>query len=279
MRAFLSHSSADKDFVDLVSKQLGRQFCVYDIYEFETGKDFRKAIRSALEKSAIFVLFASKEALMSTWVKFEENEAELLAMKGSIRRPLVFLMNDGTTHQDLPEWLKRSRVRPITSPRAVAREIVFHLQELLLEKQQPLFVGRRKELEVAENALLSYEENGPKRFFILFGLSGIGRRTLTKKISENLLSLEKSIVVRVEEGDNVNDIAAKFAEQAEIYSNLSELKKLVKDIEKAPEIVVLDRLEKNTRILIGNGELPVLFDKGGLFGYHLSNSISHCRYS
>lgn len=264
MRAFLSHSSTDKEFVESVSKQLGRQFCVFDTYEFRTGLDFREAIRTALEKSSLFVLFASKTSLKSTWVKFEENEAELMSIKGGIRRPLVFLINDGTSHKGLPEWLKRSRVRPITSPRAVAREIIFHLQELMREKQQPLFVGRRKELEEAENRLLSYDENGPKRIFLLFGLSGIGRRTFARKISVNFLSFEKIIVFRTEEGDNINDIAVKFAEQAEVYSNLNQLKTLVEEIEKSTEDEALDRIKKDTEILIGNGELPVLFDVGGL---------------
>jgi hypothetical protein len=60
MRAFLSHSSADKPFVEAVARELGRQFCAFDQNEFETGEDFRNAIRKALDTSDLFVLFASK---------------------------------------------------------------------------------------------------------------------------------------------------------------------------------------------------------------------------
>jgi hypothetical protein len=37
MKAFLSHSSKDKQFVTAVAKELGRQFCVFDEQVFETG--------------------------------------------------------------------------------------------------------------------------------------------------------------------------------------------------------------------------------------------------
>jgi tetratricopeptide (TPR) repeat protein len=264
MRAFLSHSSEDKSFVTLVANQLGRQFCVYDTFEFRTGDDFRKAIRTALEKSAIFVLFASQKALESAWVKFEENEAELLSIKGSIMRPLVFLMNDGTTHQDLPEWLKRSRVRTANSPKAVAREVIFHLQDLMREKQQPMFVGRHKELSMAEEKLLTYDDIGPRRMFIMFGLSGIGRRTLVRKISENFLSLQKTVEIRIQEGDEVKDIAIKLAEQAEVYTDIESLKALVSEIEKSSSVEALQRICADIKIHIVNGELPLFVDNGGL---------------
>ena len=263
MRAFLSHSSKNKAFVKAVANQLGRQFCVFDTFEFQTGEDFRQAIRSALGKSAIFVLFASKSAIESTWVKFEENEAELLAIKGSIIRPLVFLM-DETTHRDLPEWLKRARVRTATSPKSVAREIIFHLQDLMREKQQPMFVGRHKELSIAEEKLLTYDDTGPRRIFIVFGLAGIGRRTLIRKISENFLSLPKTVDIRIQEGDEVKDIAVKLAEQAEVYTDLENLKILVSEIERSTAIEALQRVCSDIKILVMNGELPVFIDTGGL---------------
>jgi len=264
MRAFLSHSSKDKAFVTSVANQLGRQFCVYDTFEFRTGDDFRRAIRTSLTKSAIFVLFASKNALESAWVKFEENEAELLAIKGSIIRPLVFLMDDRTTHRDLPEWLKRARVRSATSPKSVAREVVFHLQDLMREKQQPMFVGRHKELLMAEEKLLTYDDIGPRRMFLVFGLAGIGRRTLVRKISENFLSLQKTVDIRIQEGDEVKDIAVKLAEQAEVYTDLESLKTLVLEIENSTSIEALQRISGDMKILVMNGELPVFIDTGGL---------------
>ena len=216
MKAFLSHSSTDTDFVSSVAKQLGRQFCVFDTFQFQTGEDFRAAIRAALEQAAIFVLFASKKALESTWVNFEQDEAELLSIQGNINRPLVFLMDQDVTHNELPVWLRRGRVRTANAPRAVAREIHFHLQELIRDQQQALFVGRRRELSEAEERLLSYGEAGPPRLHSVFGLSGIGRRTIVKRVAADLLNLPKAVTLRVEEGDELQELAAKAAEHAEL---------------------------------------------------------------
>jgi tetratricopeptide (TPR) repeat protein len=264
VRAFLSHSSKDKDFVRSVANQLGRQFCVFDVFEFQTGEEFRISIRESLKKSSIFVLFASKNSINSAWVKFEENEAELLAIEGNIVRPLVFIIDENITHNDLPEWLKRSRIRTILSPKPVAREIIYHIQDMMREKQQPMFVGRRKEAALAEEKILKYDENGPRRFFLMFGLSGIGRRTLVKKISENLLSLKKVVIIRIQEGDDTRDIAIKIAEQVEMYADLEDLKRLVSEIEELQSVDVLKRIANNIQIMISNGELPVFFDAGGL---------------
>jgi hypothetical protein len=45
MKAFLSHSSKDKQFVAAVAKELGRQFCVFDEQVFETGSATVSGVR------------------------------------------------------------------------------------------------------------------------------------------------------------------------------------------------------------------------------------------
>jgi TIR domain len=94
MRAFLSHSSADKRFVEAVARELGRQFCAFDQHEFDSGEDFRNAIRKALDSSDLFILFASKTSRERKWVEFELDEAELRKIRGSIKRILVLLRAD-----------------------------------------------------------------------------------------------------------------------------------------------------------------------------------------
>ena len=56
IRAFLSHASSEKHFVQKVAEQLGRAAVVFDAYEFSTGDDLAKAIRGGIDKSSIFVL-------------------------------------------------------------------------------------------------------------------------------------------------------------------------------------------------------------------------------
>jgi hypothetical protein len=69
VKAYLAHSSEDKQYVEIVDKRLGRMHSEYDVKSFPPGFDFRDIIRNSLGKSNIFVLFASKKSLESTWVK------------------------------------------------------------------------------------------------------------------------------------------------------------------------------------------------------------------
>ncbi len=41
VRAFLSHSSKDKEFVRAVAQEMGRQHCIFDEQAFETGNEFK----------------------------------------------------------------------------------------------------------------------------------------------------------------------------------------------------------------------------------------------
>ena len=63
LKAYLAHSSEDKSYVERVANLLGRSLVVYDKMCFEPGVDFRDAILEGLEKSRLFVFFASKRSL------------------------------------------------------------------------------------------------------------------------------------------------------------------------------------------------------------------------
>jgi hypothetical protein len=62
MKAFLSHSSKDKYFVREVAKGLGNVQFEYDEYTFEYVLN-AEAIRRALARSELFVLFLSENSI------------------------------------------------------------------------------------------------------------------------------------------------------------------------------------------------------------------------
>jgi hypothetical protein len=76
-KAFLSYSSVDSAFTRVVAQRLGRARVTFDQFSFKPGMDFRQAIRKGLDESRLFVLFASKASLTSTWVRYEFGEAEI----------------------------------------------------------------------------------------------------------------------------------------------------------------------------------------------------------
>ena len=77
-KAFLSHSSKQKPYVEVVAKRSGKDKIIYDAWCFEEGKEIVKEIEEQLEDTDLFVLFISKESLESSWVQSEVEQAEKL---------------------------------------------------------------------------------------------------------------------------------------------------------------------------------------------------------
>ena len=73
IKAFLSHSSADKErFVRIVADKLKNKMGIhYDEYTFEAGNKTIDEIFIGLEKTDLFVFFISEDSLKSEWVKKE----------------------------------------------------------------------------------------------------------------------------------------------------------------------------------------------------------------
>ena len=70
LKAFLSHSSAQKTFVEKVAQILGLDNCFLDSKTFESGMQTIDEIIKAIGKSSIFVFFISK---MIKITKFVDN--------------------------------------------------------------------------------------------------------------------------------------------------------------------------------------------------------------
>lgn len=85
LKAFLSHSSAQKTFVEKVAQILGQDNCFLDNKTFESGMQTIEEIIKAIGKSSIFVFFISKEALESQWVKDELSNVREYVDDGVIR--------------------------------------------------------------------------------------------------------------------------------------------------------------------------------------------------
>lgn len=73
---FLSHSSADKEgYVRIVANQLQKHLdehtVYYDEYTFESGMKSIEEIGKSLNNTDLFVVFLSRKALESEWVKKE----------------------------------------------------------------------------------------------------------------------------------------------------------------------------------------------------------------
>lgn len=193
-KAFLSHSSAQKDFVRTIAKSLGPARCVFDEFCFETGEKILDEILRTLAGTDLFVLFISEEALNSDWVKREITNADKLAKTNKIKQIYPILIDrsiNPVTDLRIPDWMKEYLLNYISSPIKALNKITSKLRQLDMETnpiyqaKRNLFVGRHQEKEELENTLNLSIEPYYKCIFVS-GVEGIGRRTfLERSLKEN----------------------------------------------------------------------------------------------
>jgi tetratricopeptide (TPR) repeat protein len=262
-KAFLSHSSEDKEFVRAVAQELGRQYCIYDEKVFKTGDEFKKSIENGLDSSSIFVLFASKHSLLSDWVNFEVEEAWYKTLERNLPKSLVYIINDSDI-EEIPIWLTRAKVQRNHVPQVVAREIRTHLDQLVQERKNT-FVGRNEDIQCLQEVLTPADVPPPHVFFVI-GLPGIGRRSLIQKVVPSSLDLEPiKSPFRLGEGSSIQDICCDVANSTEPYSTDLRFKEIMQNIQKLSKKEAVDRTVANLRRMTNNGELPIFLDEGGLF--------------
>ena len=81
MKAFLSHSSADREFVEAVYSALMPDCLWLDRAEIEWGDRFVDEISEGIRKATDFVLFWSASAAASEWVRIETHMAFLRSLE------------------------------------------------------------------------------------------------------------------------------------------------------------------------------------------------------
>lgn len=264
-RVFLSHSSADKAFADIVASDLDRATAIYDRHDFLPGEEFGPEIMRNLAEAGIFALLASPEALASRWVNVEINQAEALRQSGIVAKALVFLL-DGVTHNDLPTWLRAAKAVPAISPVQVATHLRNRQAELIDESQRPAFLNRHEELARFERALRS---RGPgaalsTKSAAFFGPPGRGRHSLALKAFDNVCGLKKYFTVPLENGDDLGDLVIKLAQFSETYASVDDLQLKIDEIRFLPRARLLEQLQVYLHVLAGDNTLLLLEDAGGL---------------
>jgi TIR domain len=186
MKAFLSHSSKDKTFVTRVANQLGPLQCEYDEYTFESTLN-TVAIRRALKRCSLFVLFLSANSIQSTFIDEELRAALEGRAKGLIKQILIFSL-DLTSYKALPEWLREINVvQRMSNYKACGRKIQATLTALDSEttKTELTYLGREEEEKALRKALTAAPGIAPIALHVV-GHYGIGRRTfLRNSLSRN----------------------------------------------------------------------------------------------
>ncbi|GGY85972.1 toll/interleukin-1 receptor domain-containing protein [Pseudoduganella plicata] len=187
MKAFLSHSSADKaSYVSLVAARLAAEDFVYDEITFEAGEKTLSEIVRGLDESSVFCLFISSKSLDSPWVQQEVDGALIRLTNGSLKSIYPIVIDRNVSHDDprIPRWLKENyNLRLVTRPGIAARRIRQKLRQASwakhpkLKERQNVFVGRNTQIEAFERRFDDYSQAKPV-LSVVGGPSSIGRRTL-----------------------------------------------------------------------------------------------------
>ena len=156
MKAFLSHSSRDKHLVEEVAHKLGAEQFELDSHTFDNGLLNVDAIRKALKRSSIFVLFLTEDAIESACVLFEALLAREFLAKGLVGKFLVICLDAKAFSKAKNEWKDFSFCLHLTSAQSIARRIQHHLivdHASFSSKNQP-YVERSKELNDLNERLM-----------------------------------------------------------------------------------------------------------------------------
>lgn len=174
MKAFLSHTSLDKDLVGLVHKKLAKEDAWYDASDIENGESIPDKINEGLRYATHYVLFWSKKARDSNWVRAELNAAFVQMMSNKCKFMIFTLDNT-----ELPELLQPYKYENIDKDDLeAASDIVVEkiLQQKGTQARLSEFINRTKELGEIEESV----RNGYK-LIILNGILGIGKYSLAEK--------------------------------------------------------------------------------------------------
>lgn len=262
-RAFLSHGHADKNIVSEVARDLGRAAVVYDEFEFRVGDEFRDAIINGINQSDVFILFASRSALERDWVKFEIELASEALIKKALSKVVTYIVDQELPLSDLPEWMQTTLIRKETQPGLIATDIRRIISQRLKEHIPAYFVGRRAEIEQSLETISGFTDPNFRPPLIVYGLKGIGRRSLVQAIARDNLSFASIFPINLRAGDLLPEMSVRIA-VALSPGGVSNLPAFLQQQEQKPQQELVSEITFLLRQVCQAGSLPVFIDEGAL---------------
>lgn len=266
MKAFLSHSSKDKAFVGSVASAIGRTLIEYDEWTLEYTLN-TDAIRRALARSDLFVLFLSNTSVNSAYVAEEIRAALERRGAGLLKQVLIFAI-DATSYRALPGWLREVNiVQQLTSPKACARKIQSRLLELGAQddRNSSLYLGREDEEKALRKAISVPPKNTPISIHAV-GHHGIGRKTFVRNSLSKFYPRYYDVFVEISLSDfqGIEDLYRALYE-LHVASSLEEM---IRDYKAFAELAEPEQIRAITEIInemAERGEFILVNDDDGVY--------------
>lgn len=267
VRAFLSHSSKDKPFVQQVFDGLGPTLAELDQVTFEPAALNKDVILKALDRCAVFVLFASKHSITSDWVGIEIKEAIARVKDRRMARILVYCADKETFRLLNPELKSFNVVRIEKTPSICARQIRGVLAEVFAERSRTdVFISRDENLAELKRLVIDPTKNF--RTLAISGFDRLGRRTLARRFFADVYGgfsvPTQSIIVEV--STSFDDIFRQLL--ALQYGSLEQttLIKRMKLFSELPENEQVKTIGLEIKAIYSQREFVQFLDAGGLIG-------------
>lgn len=271
-KVFLSHSSHDKDYVEYIANQFGRDYCVYDSMCFEAGMKNIDEIFREMNNTSIFVIFISNSALESDWVQKELSIADERLNHDSQKLSQIFpiIIDPTISHEDtrIPDFLRKGfksyNLRVITSNKVAYRKIKAQQVKFLLDNRLrtvddlDCFYGREQEIT---NFKKRFDTGDGFNCIIAGGLTGIGRRSYllhSLKKSRIIEDYYTPPVISLEKMSTIEDLIAKLSEIG--FGTYS-----LEDVTRLPDMdAKIDALVTSLKAVQSYKEQVIIYDDGVL---------------
>jgi tetratricopeptide (TPR) repeat protein len=202
MRAFLSHSSANKQIVIAVHDALEKDATWLDRAEIEWGDLFLEKIARGISSATDFVLFWSAPAAKSEWVRLEINMAFIQALRHKAIRLRVVTLDD----TPLPLYLQPFQVFSVAASSEPANEILKKLSPFLREpirSTRARFVNRHDEIARIEAAV-----DDPEFFAVwVYGFTGVGKSSVVREALQRIFEGANFVNIDVSQGTGFVELA------------------------------------------------------------------------
>lgn len=225
---FISHSSRDKvKYANPIVEIVGRDQCIVDAYDFEPAyKTWEEVVRN-ISRSSIFVFLASRKSLESDWCQNEVAKAKRAFELGEIRMFLVYIIEDGLTHRDLPDWMSKEEcfnMKYFRSPVIIARDISQKLRSLIWSQNSGsegtfnYFWGRNREIEEFQ---IKKAHRSHAKAMIVSGRTGSGRKCFARRCMLDLKMEKYSVPERLNltRDDRIEDVITQLNAVTFLYSD------------------------------------------------------------
>lgn len=267
MRAFLSHSSADKDFVERVADTMRPGTYELDSTTFDAGLINSDAIRVALGRSDLFCLFLSRASTRSTYVEFETLLGVEFLARGGISRFLAICLDDDSFALANENVKFFNIIRKSISPESTARIIQGQLISASSKAKNFLhpFLGRENDLKLLDEQISDHRRPNIKSIY-LSGNAGTGRRSLASKFYENHFPHVGRVfpTIAIAQYDGPEELYRNILTELRPTMTASELRSRMSSFALADSEQQLRMTAQLLNSLLPSNEAAFLVDEGGV---------------